>query len=249
MKKLPLFSVLCLWLCVGSCSDDSNVKSPTLENKQRTGTSARHFLAPEAFSGLVIEISYVQGFRPSTSSVNNLVAFINKHCHKPAVIQVIENEIPSPNASPYSVTELVSIEEEVRTQYNTSNVLALHILVLDGASDQDEGNKVTLGTAYRNTSMAIFQNTIKNFSGTPIGPEHVFLESAVLSHEFGHLLGLVNFGTAMVTDHQDDANGNHCTIQTCLMNFKIDSGGMGINTGLPELDALCVADLRANGGK
>lgn len=251
MKKLFQFSVSILWLLAVSCSKESNsgLADLTLENKQPTGSSATHFLQQQTFPGLVLEISYVQGFRPSQAAINNLIAFINKHCHKSAGIQVVENEIPAPNASPYSLTEVVSLEDENRTQYNSANTLALHILVLDGASVQDTGNKVTLGTAYRNTSVVIFQNTIINFSGSATGPNRIFLESAVLTHEFAHLLGLVNFGTPMLTDHQDEANGNHCTTRNCLMNFQIESGGMVPSSGLLELDGLCLADLRANGGK
>lgn len=251
MKKFLQFSVLMLWLVAVSCSKENNqgVTDPTLENKQPTGSSAAHFLQQQTFQGLVIEISYVQGFRPSQSAINNLIAFINKHCHKPAGIEVVENEIPSPGTSPYTITEILGLEDEVRTQYNTSNTLAMHILVLDGASAQDTGSKVTLGTAYRNTSMAIFQNTIINFSGSATGQGRIFFESAVLTHEFSHLLGLVNFGTPMLSDHQDEPNGNHCTTQNCLMNFQIEAGTMLLSSGLPELDALCLADLRANGGK
>ena len=57
----------------------------------------------------------------------------------------------------------------------------------------------------------------------------------------------------MQTDHQDEANGAHCDVEDCLMYWKAaTSGGVGDILGMsspPGLDAQCIADLQANGGK
>ena len=79
------------------------------------------------------------------------------------------------------------------------------------------------------------------------------LESTVICHEFSHLSGLVNLGTPMVEDHQDSENGAHCITESCLLYHKIERMNIAINffnqDQIPELDAFCLQDLRANGGR
>ncbi len=66
------------------------------------------------------------------------------------------------------------------------------------------------------------------------------------------LLGLVNTGTTPQTDHQDHAHGAHCTQTSCLMYYQVDTSNFLANLlggTVPSLDAACVQDLKANGGK
>ena len=74
-----------------------------------------------------------------------------------------------------------------------------------------------------------------------------------MNHEFGHILGLVNNGTPVQSDHHDTANGAHCDVEDCLMYWQAEtSGGLGDLVGMsspPPLDPQCIDDLQANGGK
>jgi hypothetical protein len=107
--------------------------------------------------------------------------------------------------------------------------------------------------AYRNTSFVIFEETIQGFSGQPLAPGTAVLETTVLNHEFGHLLGLVNAGTPLLSDHQDVAHGRHCTDEDCLMYWTAETGEGLVNMisggTVPTLDSQCRADLEGNGGK
>ena len=83
-------------------------------------------------------------------------------------------------------------------------------------------------------------------------PSRELVESSVIQYEIGHILGLVNTGTEMVEDHQDEENGHHCTDDDCLMYYAIESADMISNIlggSIPDLDEKCKQDLRANGGK
>jgi predicted Zn-dependent protease len=64
---------------------------------------------------------------------------------------------------------------------------------IDGASASDSGNSYVLGTAYRNTSFVIYEKTIQSLSDSPFEPRSLF-ETTVITHEFGHILGLTNLG-------------------------------------------------------
>ncbi len=73
--------------------------------------------------------------------------------------------------------------------------------------------------------------------------------TTLLEHEFGHLMGLVDQGSPMQVNHKDAANGAHCDKPDCLMYYNVEAGFTGTLSAVPSLDANCIADLKANGGK
>ena len=126
--------------------------------------------------------------------------------------------------------------------------LGVYFLYTDGG--YTEGN--VLGIAFRNTSMCIFGKTIHDNSGGIGQASRTKLESTVLEHEAGHILGLVDVGTAMQTNHKDAGHGSHCNNTNCLMYYSSETTdvlGFLITGSIPTLDANCKADLKANGGK
>ena len=162
-------------------------------------------------------------------------------------------EIPSPGQAVYTINEIKALEETLRTAYNSENKVAVTGIFIDGEYSENTENGSVLGVAYRNTSFVLFERTIQEFSGQPLAPSTTVLESTVLQHEFGHLLGLVNAGTPMQSEHQDVEHGRHCTEENCLMYWTAETGeGLinSINGGtIPSFDAQCLDDLRTNGGK
>ncbi len=83
-------------------------------------------------------------------------------------------------------------------------------------------------------------------------PSRAAAETAVINHEFGHLLGLVNNGTPMIGDHQDEPHGKHCDNSKCLMYYAAETSDLLANllTGaVPGLCVNCENDLKGNGGK
>ena len=72
-------------------------------------------------------------------------------------------------------------------------------------------------------------------------------------HEFGHILGLTNLGSDLQSNHEDASHPKHCNVESCLMFWAAETGsGIGnmiSNGSAPQLDAQCIADLQANGGK
>ena len=124
---------------------------------------------------------------------------------------------------------------------------------MNGEYDKNTSSGKVLGVAYRNTSFVIFEETIKSFSTGVLAPSQFTLESVVINHEFGHILGLVNVGSAMQNNHQDVAHGKHCSEEDCLMFWTAETGEGLVNMlscgSVPNLDSQCIADLQANGGK
>ena len=258
MKKVLSLLTIGLFLSVASCSkEDDPVDNPVAvnpnTNKQQTGSSANDLLSDKKFKSMVIEVVYVAGFEPSAQSITNFVNFLSARTFKPGGISVIKRSIASPGSSPYSNEEIVSIEDANRTKYNTADQIAVWAFFADGKSSKDTDTSVILGTAYRNTSFVIYEQTVHGLSDSAFEPNRSLLETTVITHEFGHILGLTNLGTALQSNHEDAEHPKHCIEKTCLMFWSAEIGGgignMVSSGSAPQLDAQCIADLRANGGK
>lgn len=257
MKKI-FFIVVGLALFLGCSSDDApdnnqNIEIDRTANLQTTGSSSEDLLSDETFTSILVELVYVQGFRPSQTAINNFVSFLEERINKPEGIDIETRAIPSPGLSPYTIEEIVDIEAENRTRFNDGNQIAVWAFFADGNADGDTNREFTLGTAYRNTSFVIYQNTVQRLSGGSFQPSQSVLESAVIHHEFSHIFGLVNLGAPLQSEHEDTENPRHCNVPGCLMQASAETGAgmMEMVTGgtTPVLDPQCIADLRANGGR
>ena len=241
-----------------SCSKDDYVAEDPdtvnpATNKQTTGSSSNDLLSDKKFKSIVVEVVYVVGFEPTTAAINNFVAFLDARTYKPNGISVIKRAIQPPGNSPYTIQEIAVIEDANRTKYNTSNQIAVWAFFADGKSENDTSTSVILGTAYRNTSFVIYEQTVQSFSDSSFEPNRNLLETTVITHEFGHILGLTNLGASLQSSHEDTAHPKHCDVKSCLMYWSSETGnGIGdmVSGGTaPQLDAQCIADLRAQGGK
>ncbi|WP_100612888.1 membrane metalloprotease [Confluentibacter lentus] len=258
MKYKVLVTLLFALIVLQSCSKDDDIDNVAnginkIGNKQTTGSSANDILSDTKFKSIIIELVYVEGFEPTTNAIDNFKNFINTTSNKPEGISVIKKSIPSLGDTEYTIEEIADIEETNRTKYNNGQQIAVWVFFTDGKSDKDDNETVVLGTAYRNTSFVIFEETVRNFSNSPFEPNRSLLEATVINHEFGHLLGLTNFGTDLQSPHEDPEHTRHCNVTSCLMYWEAvsPSGLSDIMNGNspPQLDAQCIADLQANGGK
>ena len=217
------------------------------------GNSARDYLTSSPYTSLVIEMQSVPGFAPTATAKSNLIAFLQARLNKPVGITIVDESLVSPGQSSYSLDDVRRIEGSSRKLASTGTQMTAYFLFLDGSSTSDSSNGQILGTAYAPTSMVIYEKTIQALSGTPVTqPSTAVLESTVLEHEFGHLLGLVNTGTTPQVQHQDNPHGAHCSNNACLMYWNVDTSGIIGNLlggTIPSLDADCLHDLQANGGK
>ncbi|WP_432410175.1 membrane metalloprotease [Rasiella sp. SM2506] len=246
-KFLLLFSILIL---IASCKkdDDSPLDDSKTENLLGLGESAEDILSDDIYKSLVVEIVYSNGFRPEQRTIDNFRQFLNERITKPGGISIVETVIAPPDGEPFSTQEIRDIETANRTQYTTDDQIAIYVFFANGNASSDTGSTVTLGTAYRNTSLVIYQETLQGLE-----VDRFLVEATTLRHEFGHLFGLVNIlNDDIHTDHEDPDNNKHCVVEDCLMFFASTIPSTipdPMDSDIPKLDALCLADLRAKGGK
>ena len=143
---------------------------------------------------------------------------------------------------------MAAIENANRNQFVKGKDLAIYVLYTNGYFS----NHKMLGWAYRNTSVVIFGRKLFENSGVKGAPDRTKLETTILQHEMGHLMGLVNVGSPLLSDHKDNKNGKHCSNTKCLMYHVVETKkevSILMKKEVPVLDKECLADLRANGGR
>lgn len=235
--------------------DNNNVITEEIKerNRKNVGSSANDLLSNTTYKSIVLEIFYIKDYRPTDETIENFKNFVTERLNKSKGWELRLEEITAPAKTTYTVDAIIAMENNLRTQYNTDDKIAVFGIYLDAEYAGNTESESVLGIAYQNTSFAIFENTVKKFSNKPLAPSRTVLSTAVLNHEFGHLLGLVNVGSNMQTNHQDSAHGKHCNVESCLMYWAVETGEGLLNsiTGgkIPNLDTHCIADLQANGGK
>lgn len=253
LKIIFVFSI-CL-----ACSSENQVEQNdsntinVVQNRQLTGSSANDLLSERKFTKTIVEIAYISGFKPTERALTNFKNFIIERTFKSDGVEFIFKEIPETGKTVYSLDDVVNIEKENRENYNSNSTIAVWVLFINGRSENDTNSNSVLGSAYWNTSFVIYEETIRRFSDSSFEPERSVLETSVINHEFGHLLGLTNLGTDLQSDHEDPNHPKHCVVETCLMYWAAETsqgvGTMFSGAQAPSLDEQCIADLRANGGK
>lgn len=241
MKKIVLlFSIVLITVvaCSKSSDSDQNEEEPQqvvdkTPNLQATGDSSNDILSNDNFDKLRIEIAFVEGFRPEQESMDNFTAYLRQHTFKQD-IEISFIELPSPDEETLELQEIGDLEIENRTAYNDGNTLAIYIYFADAPSDGDDPdeNLVTLGAVYRNTSMVIYESTVRDLANRSRSISITDVETATLNHEFGHLFGLVNIGITPVNEHESQSENEdgvlvgdkHCNVEGCLMRAELQFG-------------------------
>lgn len=257
VRTIAVFLFIGLWaLLLTACepqvtgpdSNDGEEEEPpdVPSHTLNPGDSAHEYLRDDDFEELVIEVQYMEGYEPTDETLDRIKVFLSDRLHKPEGITVTTLEIEARGQEAYTADDIRDIEEEERTEFNSENTMTAYYIFVDGEYE----NADVLGIAYYNTSMAIFQEKVKEISGGGTQPSRSEVERTVTKHEFGHILGLVDSGVEMQEDHQE--NGPHCEDDECLMYYAMTRdfvAEMLQEDNVPELDEYCIQDLQAAGGK
>lgn len=251
MMKLKLFCILSYAVfligCARSLADEPGFFDPQFHLRQ-TGSSAKELLTDTVFKALKIEVQYIKGTEPAEETLDNLKSFLTRYLHKPKGIHLVTTEIPAARDTVFSLQQIMNIEDTYRTVFTRNDTLAVYVLFANGYYF----NHQLLGHTYRNTSAVVFESHILENAARFKKHSRVYLESRVLQHEFGHLMGLVNVGTPVQTDHHDEENGKHCANKHCLMYHLVDTDEYPLVLLKPEppgFDKACLEDLKKIGGK
>ncbi len=247
---IVIISILILVSCSSDDDSDSSAINPKAENLKPLGVSAADILSQNSYTSLTIELAYSSAYRPLQQTLDDFKTFLLQRVNKPDGVTFIETEIITPLVSTQTLDEIKELEAEQRTQYTVGDDIAVFVYFTHAKADTDTETSLTLGTAYLNTSLVIFERTLKDISVSQ-NVDLYILEETTLQHEMSHLFGLVNIqGDDIHSNHEDNAHRKHCIVNDCLMYFESNTKSFFRNRiSIPFLDPLCIEDLQAKGGK
>lgn len=216
------------------------------------GERAADYLRLSPYARILVELDFVQGSGPEDRAAALLERRLEDVTRKPVEV-VRAAGVPAQGAEHRSTREEIArLEERFRGQFSGGETAALYVLYLDGGFEADDGERKTLGAAYRGSSIVMFKGNLRFASRA--GPLEVTkppieeVEEAVLVHEIGHILGLVNLGTPMVANHEDPEHPGHSRSRRSVMFWAVEVSAIGAVLGQTppdDFDADDRADLQA----
>jgi hypothetical protein len=230
---------------MSACGDDGSNKSLRVNN----------YLQSDAFSRLVLEVDYVDGYAPMDEAQAGMIAKVSPLVDKPDGVAAMADETIASRGADHAWTfaELDDLADQTNNLSVGDNTVKMHVLFVDGHYEQDSNDGKVLGLAWDSKNIAIFKKTIQdNCQGVLAGDQLCrFAEQAIWTHEVGHVLGLVNNGVPTQANHQDKEHGHHCTNDECVMFwayegtklFDVLGDRLGGDGGALEFDQDCKDDL------
>ena len=203
----------------------------TFTDDGAVGAAAAAYLRPSPWTNLVVEIDYVGGLAPSQTAVDHLTSILHRETGK--VPKVVPSQIPGNGGRPWSIAEILAAEQRYRNHHSSGSTVTMWIAYLDGSFGPRAD---ALGVAYESTGAAVFEQQVRDAASPPLVTAAA-IEEAAITHEAGHLLGLVNLFAKSKYDHEDPSSPGHSKYKSSVMYYAIESTSIAaILSGGPPND-------------
>ncbi|MDQ3108231.1 MAG: hypothetical protein M3Q68_10555, partial [Actinomycetota bacterium] len=216
------------------------VPTPTDDVSQGPpGAFARTLLRPRPAITIVFEQMHQRGAEPAAASVAFAVDSLERVTAK--ALDVSEVIALSGAARSWSADDLRTTADASGRAMQGGGRAVLRVLFVRGTF---EGSDSVLGVAVRGDVLAVFSDSVAA-ARTPVVTGDA-IEEAVLVHELGHVLGLVDL--ARNTGRADKEHPGHSPNARSVMYWAVESSLIGqVLTGPPprQFDADDVTDLNA----
>ncbi len=144
---------------------------------------------------------------------------LERETEKPGGVTItIDDQIPGKGSGgSWSVAQIIAAEGRYRNNHSSSSTATMWIAYLDGVFAESAS---ALGVSYESSGAAIFMDQVRNAATAIIHAAEI--EEAALTHEAGHLLGLVNMFAKSRYDHEDPAHPGHSKYEDSVMYWAIE---------------------------
>lgn len=214
----------------GATAAPGSTPAPVYFDDAGVGAMARRYLQSAPATSLVVEIDYVTGRRPSDQAMRHVERILERETDKP--VSVRADDAIAASASDHSFDEIAALARTHRDTRSGGATASMWIVFLDRSL---EGERDTVGVAITASTAAVFADHIQDASTAVVGADQI--ERAVLTHEVGHLLALVNIGYTSRHDHEDPQSRGHSRSRDSVMYAQIeDKGLVALITGGPADD-------------
>lgn len=191
--------------------------------------------APKGARRIVFQLMVQSGKGPAQSTVDHVVSTLRRVSGKTVEVRTVA--LPAgPNE--WSVAELHSYADRYSQTKSSVDAAVLNVLFVAGSFEQGEN---VLGAASRADVVTMFPDQYRNL-GAGLSPQSI--ETSVVMHETGHILGLV--GHLVRAERQDPDHPGHSRNKASVMYWAVETDDIiSAFVGAPpkELDRDDLMDL------
>ncbi|MEY2422938.1 MAG: hypothetical protein QOI95_3005 [Acidimicrobiaceae bacterium] len=218
------------------CAGGTGGGPPSIDAHGPPGSFAPAILSPSYSSQVVVELREQSSAAPQQASIDHLTSVLRSVTGK--TVAVTQGPGISGGARSWSADDLRSTADAGAAQGNGSTVI--HLLFVHGNFGGDDS---VLGVAVRGDVAAVFIDQVNGASTPLVGSGGI--ETAVVTHEVGHLMGLVDL--VLQTGRQDPDHPGHSTNPNSVMYWAVESSLVSnlLQGGPPkDFDSADLADLQ-----
>jgi hypothetical protein len=192
---------------------------------------------------LQIEIVAAKSAEPDNSQLNTISSVISHYSGRSP--KILLDNVSLPIQSNYTAQEVVNLTKSKRTCYSTTSSVCLFILFLPGTFESSH----TLGVAFSSTSAIFMEDQFKKASNPIVSSARI--AEGTITHEIGHLFGLVNLINHSPRAHEDPAHSGHSNNVNSVMYWAVEDLSISaiLSGGPPNSfdrnDEADIADIKA----
>jgi hypothetical protein len=196
------------------------------------GAMAKTYLQASPASALVVEVDWMSGRKPSSSALAHLESILKRELAKPGGIDVRLGAEMATTDTSWTVDDLVAAERAFRAEHSGGSRVTMWIAYLGGSLAESDS---ALGAAFAASAAVLFPDRIGQATSALISASEI--ERSVLTHEVGHLLGLVNIGYQSRFNHEDPTHPKHSSNRDSVMYWAVEDISLrNLLTGGPPAD-------------
>lgn len=221
---------------------NSDAVGPTPADDGRLGppgSYARTMLRPRPVTALVVERFHQRGAEPASRTVELADATLREVAKKDVTVR--PSVLLDGDGQGWTADEIRAVADEAGRVPAGGATAVLRLLFLRGSF---EGDDAVLGVAVRGDVVVVFSEAVDGARTPVLGSDAI--EEAVVVHELGHVLGLVDL--ARDTGRADPDHPGHSSNSRSVMYWAVESSLVGqVLTGPPprEFDTADLDDLEA----
>jgi hypothetical protein len=202
----------------------------------------KEYASDRTYKTWVVEVDHSSGATPDGALLDFVKGRLNGMVRKEAIEFRADETLATDGGRAWSDADVQALAEQHQGLETGGSQAVTHLLFLTGHSASDNGDRKVLGVTYGHHLVAIFSDSVKAACTAPLpilGCDSAPYFRAVLVHEFGHVLGLVNNGAPMVHPHEAGTCGSapdrghsanrdsvmYCQVESSLAFTLFGSGG------------------------
>jgi hypothetical protein len=185
---------------------------------QQVGMMGQAILAKDPVT-LRVEVDFTPKSKPEPADIDLIRAVLSRYSDKTPQIYLDTSNLPV--QSDYSLDQVITMTEDNRGCYSNSQQTCLYLLFLPGTLEHSNA----LGASYAATD-ALFLTDQMSGAGGPLVSRNRIAQ-ATITHELGHLFGLVNLVYHSSRNHEDPSHPGHSKNPGSVMYWAVEDISIG----------------------